>query len=356
MQYTTQQQGLSLKDIILGLQAWLRYLLSKWIAVLLCGLIGAGLGLTYALVNKPDYKAELTFVLEDNSRSGGLLGAYAGLASQFGLDLGNSGSGVFSGDNILEFLKSRLMVEKTLLSPLLIENKPTSLADYYISIYEVRKKWKDIEPLKDLHFLPNQNRRSFSRMQDSVLNDIYTKILNDHLIITKPDKKLSFISVECTSRDEIFSKAFTERLVKEATGFYVETMIKRSKTNVDLLQAKADSIEDLLNRKSYIVAKARDLNLNPARQQATVETEVVARDKMVLQTMYGEVIKNLELSKMTMAQEIPLIQIVDMPILPLEKVKFGKLKGLILGGFLGGFLVSIFLIIRKLYKDILADN
>lgn len=356
MQYTAQQDGISLKDMILGLNAWFKYLISKWKIILICGLAGAGLGLTYALVKKPDYKAELTFVLED-SRSSGLLSAYAGLASQFGLDLGNSGtSGVFSGDNILEFLQSRLMVEKTLLSPLMVGNKVTSLADYYIDIYELRKKWQEKEFLKDLHFPPGRNRFAYSRMQDSILYDIYTKIANDNLIISKPDKKLSFISVECTTRDEIFSKTFTERLVKEATSFYIATMTKRSQTNVDLLQAKADSLEALLNRKTYSVAKAKDLNLNPARQLAMVETEVVARDKLVLQTMYGEVIKNLEISKMSMAQEMPLIQIVDTPILPLEKVKFGKLKGLILGGFLGGFLIVLFLILRKLYRDILADN
>lgn len=355
MQYITQD-GLSLKDIILGLQAWLKYLLRKWIIVVLFGLIGAGLGLTYALINKPEYKAELTFVLED-SKSSGILSAYAGLASQFGLDLTNTGtSGVFSGDNIMEFLQSRLMVEKTLLSTIVVENKVISLADFYINIYELRKNWLKDEQLKDLHFPPSQDRGAYTRQQDSILNDIYTRISNDNLIISKPDKKLSFISVECSTRDEIFSKAFTERLVTEATGFFIETMTKRSKTNVDLLQSKADSLEELLNRKTYTVARARDLNLNPARQQATVETEVVTRDKLVLQTMYGEVVKNLELSKISMAQEMPLIQIVDSPILPLEKAKFGKLKGLILGGFVGGFLACLWLVIRKIYKGILADN
>jgi len=354
MQYT-QQDGISLKDILLGVQGWWKYLLSKWKIVLLCGLVGAGLGLTYSLIKKAEYKAELTFVLED-SKSGGILSSYMGLASQFGIDLGSGGSsGVFSGDNILEFLQSRLMVEKTLLTPVVVNNKHVSLADYYIDVYELREKWKENETLKGLHFTPNADRRACSRIQDSILNSIYIKIQKDHLLISKPDKKLSFISVECTSQDELFSKVFTERLVREATGFYIETMTKRSKTNVDLLQTKADSLQELLNRKTYTVARAKDLNLNPARQQATVETEVVLRDKYLLQTMYGEVIKNLELSKMSMAQEVPLIQIVDTPILPLEKVKFGKLKGLILGGFLGGFLVSLFLIVRKLYKDTLAE-
>ncbi len=55
---------------------------------------------------------------------------------------------------------------------------------------------------------------------------------------------------------------------------------------------------------------------------ASIGSELAMRDKTVLQTMYGEVVKNLEISKIAMAQETPIIQIVDMPILPLEKTKW----------------------------------
>ena len=199
-------------------------------------------------------------------------------------------------------------------------------------------------------------RSKFTLQQDSILNNIQAAIAKQNLNISKPDKKLSFISVKCTSRDEMFSKAFTERLVKEATDFYVNTRISRSKVNVDKLQVAADSLVQLLNRKTYSVAASQDLNQNPAKQIATVGTEVQARDKLVLQTMYAEVIKNLELSKMTMAQETPIVQVVDTPILPLEKLRFGKLKGIILGGFLGGFFIVAILVMKKLYRELMSNQ
>src|SRR3954467_9549239 len=117
-----RDEEVSLKELLQKLVEWWRYLLSKWLVIGVFGIIGAGLGLTYALVKKPKYSAELTFVLEENKSSS--LGAYAGLASQFGLDLGGGGgSGIFAGDNILEFLKSRFMVEKALLSPVEVDGK-----------------------------------------------------------------------------------------------------------------------------------------------------------------------------------------------------------------------------------------
>lgn len=347
-----QKDDMTLKELVLKLQEWWKFILGKWLIIVVCGLVGAGLGLTYALLKKPNYESELTFVLEENKSS--QLGSYAGLASQFGIDLGlNSSVGVFSGDNILEFLKSRFIVEKTLLSPLKIKGQVKSLAEFYLEINRLNKGWEKDSVLRHVEFPSNADRKGFSRQQDSILNMLYQRIVKSDLVVTKPDRKLSFISVKCVSRDEVFSKEFVEHLVKEATDFYIDTKTKRSKTNVDILQSKADSLEELLNRKTYSAAAAQDLNQNPARRMATVSTEVVSRDKQVLQTIYGEAIKNLELSRMAMAQETPVIQIVDVPILPLKVVKTGKLKGLVIGGFLGGFLTLAILLTRRIYREIM---
>lgn len=345
---------ISMKDIILKMQDWWRYLLRRWIIIAIFCIVGAALGLTYALFQKNNYVGELSFVMEESKSS--QLGAYAGIASQFGIDLGGGGSsGVFAGDNILEFLKSRLIIEKALLSPVVYNGKNISLADLYVIAYDLKEKWQDKPLLKELRYLPNTDRKQFSLQQDSVLNEIFQHIKKTNLIVSKPDKKLGFILVKCTTPNETLSKVFTERLVKEAVDFYIATKTMRSKTNVDKLQVKADSIELLLNKKTYSAAASQDLNLNPARRVAMVGTELASRDKAVLLTMYGEVMKNLELSRMAMSQETPLIQIVDTPVLPLGKMKFGKLKGLILGGFLGGLLIICILVLRRLYKSIMTS-
>ena len=76
----------------------------------------AVLGVLYAIKKQVTYKAELNFVVEDNSGGGGALGKYSGLASQFGFDLGLGTSTTFSEGNIHELLTSRRVVEEALLS------------------------------------------------------------------------------------------------------------------------------------------------------------------------------------------------------------------------------------------------
>ncbi|MEQ6329301.1 hypothetical protein VLF92_13400, partial [Pseudomonas chengduensis] len=69
--------------------------------------------------------------------------------------------------------------------------------------------------------------------------------------------------------------------------------------------------------------------------------------------IYGEIVKNLEVSKISLRQETPLIQVIDKPVLPLFVDRLGKLKAILVGGFLGCFLVILVISIHKIFKTIL---
>lgn len=341
----------NLRTVILEIKSWIKIFRRNWLLFLICSLVGGGLGILYAKSKKRTYIADLTFVLDENK--GGGLGAYAGIASQFGIDIGGaSSSGIFNGDNIIEFLKSRLMVEQTLLMPV-DSNNSQSLADYYIDTYNLRKRLK-IAPDTKFILPATINRENFSIRQDSILFLLYQKIIKENLIIGKKDKKLNFINLSVVSESEMFSKYFAERLVGKAADFYIKTKTKKSKSNVDLLQSKADSIEYLLNKKTYSAAYSQDLNLNPARRVALVGSEVAIRDKAVLQTMYAEVVKNLELSRLAMVQETPIFQLVDSPILPLRSEKPGIIKCVFLGGLIMVLITAFGIICKVVYKKLMV--
>jgi uncharacterized protein involved in exopolysaccharide biosynthesis len=63
-------------------------------------------------------------------------------------------------------------------------------------------------------------------------------------------------------------------------------------------------------------------------------------------------VKQTELAKVTLRKETPLIQVIDSPILPLKIEKFGKVKGVLIGGILSGFLVVLVLIVRRILKQL----
>ena len=345
---------ISLKELILsGKKIW-HFLLGKWKLIVFAGFLGASIGLTVAWLSKPTYIAKLTFSVENEKSSP--LGSYAGLAAMAGIDLGGGGGTMFSSDNIMSIMTSRKMVVNTLLSPITVNKKKITLIEYYLSFNPINYKWAGNPKLSNLKFGLNLNPDSLTRLQDSLLTAIHTSLIKTVISINKPDKKLSLIEASCTSTNELFSKVFLETLSAQVTDFYIRIKTKRLKENVDILQNRADSLYGVLSNSMYRSAALADQNINIAKQVAGVDRQRKQIDLQVASTAYGEIIKNLEISKITLQKETPLIQVIDQPVFPLEKEKVSRLKGLLIGGFLAGFLVIGFLLARRFFKDIMTED
>ncbi len=342
---------ISLKELIQKIQEWIAYLKTQWKLIIGIAALGGILGFVYASFQKPTYEATTTFVLEEDKGGGGLGGAM-GLASSFGFDLGGGGGGLFSGSNIIELMKSRLVVEKTLLNPVQIAGKEMSLADYYIEINELKEGWAKKPKLANISFPANADRTKFSLEQDSILQTISASLIKYNLTIVQKDKKVSIISLTVKTESELFSKLFCEQLLKETSDFYIETKSKKSKLNVDILQHQADSIRAELNGAITGVAAASDnvYNLNPAFNVKKTPGTRRQVDVQANTTILTQLVAQLELSKVSLRKETPLVQLIDRPILPLKKEKLGRLKSLIIGGLFAGFLTVFYLIFWLLYK------
>ncbi len=345
---------ISLKELIEKGREWFSYLLSQWKIIVLAGIIGAGLGLAYSFSKKPVYTASLSFALEDEKGGGGL-GSALGLASSLGLDLGGGGGSIFTGSNLTELFKSRAMVEQTLLSPVVVDGKSISLAEMYIQNEDWRDNWKGKPQFADIQFLPNADRTKFIRVQDSILGKIFENLSKKGLVVAQKDKKISIISVEVQSEDEVFAQTFTEALAKEVSDFYVATKSKKARMNMAILQKQTDSIRGALNGAITGVAVANDntFGLNPAMNVRRTPSARRQVDVQANTAILTELVKQTELAKVTLRKETPLIQVIDRPILPLKKEKFGKAKGIVMGGFLAGFLVVFFLIVKRLLKQLI---
>ena len=346
---------ISLKELIQKIQEWIAYLKTQWKLIIGIAALGGIIGFVYASFQKPNYLATTTFVLEEDKGGGGLGGAM-GLASSFGFDLGGGGGGLFTSSNIIELMKSRLVVEKTLLNPVQIAGKEISLADYYIQINELKEGWAKKPTLANINFPVNADRTKFSLEQDSILQTISAGLIKANLVIAQKDKKVSIISLTVKSENELFSKLFCEQLLKETSDFYIETKSKKSRLNVDILQRQADSIRAELNSAITGVATTSDnvYNLNPAlnvKRTPSIRRQVDVQANTAILT---QLVAQLEMSKVSLRKETPLVQLIDRPILPLEKEKVGRLKSLVLGGFLAGFLTVLYLVFGQLYRKMVA--
>lgn len=341
----TKVKEISLVEVINRTSETVRYLFSKWFIILITGFVFGLGGILYAWLQKPVYRAEITFAPETGRSSS--LGLYAGIAAQFGIDMG-SGGGVFEGDNLIEFLKSKMLVEKTLFSQVEINGKQEILVDYYARQNNLYDGWRSDSKLAIIDFRKDQPGL---RVRDSVLNVIVNDIRSS-LNVGRLDKKVSIISASLMSEDESFAKSFIEQLAVKGIQYYIDYRSKKSRENVAILQRQFDSVRMVLSGNIVSAATTTDLNVNPTRQVVRAGVQNKQIDIQANGQLYGELLKQLELSKIALQKETPFIEILDRPRYPLEMKKMGRMKGGILFAITGGLLCCVFLVVRQMYKNL----
>ncbi len=349
--HSQETDEISLKELIQKGGEIIAYFKTQMWKLMLLGLLGGVAGFFYGKYQKPKYTANLTFALAEGGDKVGGLGS---IASQFGIDImGGSSGGAFSGDNLLELMKSRLLLEKTLLTKVDSNGKQKLLINQYIDFNKPRKFKLRIstDPLPVVFSADKLNPNQFSLTQDSFLGKVCRDLAKKHLTVSKVDKKLAIVSVSFTGNDEWFAKHFTQVLTQNVTEFYVETKTGQMRKNVKMMEHKVDSVKQALGRAMYGVASEVDGNQFLVRGVAKVPQAKKQLEIQVLSTMYGELIKNLELSRTLMAKEQPLIQLIDQPRLPLEKKKSSKLITAAAGAFIFGFFGVITLLLRRWWKS-----
>ena len=320
------------------IQRFLNYFISQYKIILFITLITSALGLLYGKIQPSTYKATSTFIVEDKSGKGG--GGLSGLASQFGIDVGGltgGGAGLFDGDNILEIIKSRSIIEKVLLTKM---EEPSSLkgqtiADYYIQINNLAPAFesKNIN-VKSLNFAGLTEGAKHTVQQDSILYILFSRI-NKDLNVEKKNKKSTIITLEVVSGDQVFSKTFAEQLLKQTSDLYIDIKTGNLSRSIERIQQKADSLQRSLSN-----IYQNSFQINSSR------TEISNRDKTFSSTLYAEVVKNLETLKLSLINQTPVIQVLDTPKYPLFDQRTPARYSLIIG-FAIGFVLSFFYALYK---------
>ena len=339
---------ISLKELILKGKDWMSYLWGyKWV-ILLVSCLGGALGFTYAkYFTKPEYTAQVTFAMEQKSGGAGALG---GLASSLGLgDIGGaSSSGMFGGENILMLMKSNRIIHEALKAPI-----DELKGDHLLNTY-VKNHFSEALKEKKITLFPKSfDSITSTRAQDSLLLLITKNIREKQLIAERADKKTTIINLEVKDQNEMWALLFSKMLVQHAIDLYMEIKVGKLIRTEKELSRKRDSIRGLLDGSINTLAIETDLNSHAPLMRYKTKQAKKQVDVEVLKTMYGNIIQNLEMTKFQRSQEEPIIEIIDEPILPLKVEKFGKAKGILIGGFLIGIFLLGFLVIRKILKGLM---
>jgi hypothetical protein len=319
-------EGMNLKELIFNLKDTITYFWGfRWRLVFM-GLLGGALGFSYAhFFKKMTYTSRLTFVVEEKSVGGGNL---MGLASQFGLDLGGGGGGLFTSENLILLLRSQKIIESALLEPL-----PELNNDHLLNAFVGNRYKKQLEAGKLKLYEVNKSRSEFSRAEDSTLAIVVASI-QKAVTVAKLDKKASIIDLKLTDVNEHWAFLMSQLIIKKATEMYLDLKTGKSSRTVAVLENRVDSVKSELDGLMSSAAIETDQNQALVRMRARVPAAKKQMQIQMLTAMYGELVKNLELTRFTLEREEPVIQIIDAPTMPLKKKGKGRITATIAMGFL----------------------
>ena len=287
----------------------------------------------------PVHYARTTFVL-DNENSAGSMGDLSSLASLAGINASSfiDASSLFQIDNIQELYRSNSMIKQTLLSNANYRGKNFLMIERFVEAESLENKWKNLGiQMSDF------NLKKSSRLKDSLVKELIKIIKKDYLIVDKPSRKTTILEIGFDHKDEVLAKIFNENLVKIVNEFYQKTKTLKTGSNLNILQRQSDSVKIVLDSSIMILAET-DQNIpnpNPLSKVNLVPYQKAMIDVQVNSAIYQELLKQLELAKVTHRNNMPLIQVIDTPSYPLENSRWKLFKTLIYG-LIFGFSFSIF--------------
>jgi hypothetical protein len=230
------------------------------------------------------------------------------------------------------------MIKKTLLSKSKIDNKDILIIERFIVAENLKKKWTS------LGFNVNDLRSNkTSRVQDSLIKGLVKLIKKEYLLVDKPSRKTTILEIGFDHKDEVLAKIFNENLVQIVNQFYHKTKTLKTGSNLKILQRQSDSVKIVLDSSIMILAET-DQNIpnpNPLSKVNLVPYQKAMIDVQANSAIYQELLKQLELAKVTHRNNMPLIQVIDKPSYPLENSRWKLFKTLIYG-LIFGFSFSVF--------------
>ncbi|NJK84156.1 MAG: hypothetical protein HC912_10520 [Saprospiraceae bacterium] len=328
----------------------------QWWIILISGLVASGF-LLNAWFTPPTYPAKTIFMV--NEDEGSSTSGISSLLGQFGLG-GGGKSGKFNLDKIIELSKSLKILQAALFKEIEINGKKDFYANHIIHYYEFHDKWKkDTTGLVGFYFTHNKFD-DFTRVENSALKQVYEQVRGgentEALLTTSYDDKTGILSMSINSVREELSIGLMNEIYEELSNFYINKSVESKRRTYESIKFKVDSLRARYQQLNLSLARVEDQSYSVLDKTNLVKINDLRTESQVTMLAYGEAMKNMEFSDFQLRTATPIFQVIDSALPPIKPEKSSKVRAILIGGFLGGFLALGFFIGRKIIRDAMASS
>ncbi len=349
MNQTTNQQ---IRTFVLSLKDYAWELIRKWYWFVIVGFLFTSFTLYRVNQQEVTYVGKLSFMT--NNDSGGGVSRLLQFAGQFGL----GSKQPVASERLVELLRSKRMVYKALMQEVEIKDSKKLLFNHYIELFNLSSNWQDKEELRDFKFTKKE-AEDFSFIENSIAQDIYNQIIFGTLS-AKPGKN-GITSISCESTSEAFSKEFLVVLIHTLSDYYQQKAVEQQRNTYDLMKGTADSVTIALRNAEYALTKWYEDNRKPLgagtlSAKKAMNKEQLERKVEILYEVLATDYKSLEIARLDLHSNKPILQVIDYPTYPLPMNVPNKLMKLIVSAFLSIVLTTILILLYKIVRDAFEEE
>ena len=276
--------------------------------VLLCTLVAGVVSFTF-LPNI--YKSAATLIPVKQQKS--TLGSLGGLLGNLPLPITLPGQGT---SNIMTFLESRTLKERLI-------SKYNLLSVIYADIWNPETKTWIVDD-------PDTKPTIVKALQSGILGAFFS---------VSQDNKTELITISWSGEDPAFCALMLERVINELTFFLENEYVSDARREREFVEEQlAEATEELEYWERQVPSEKLTLSK-------------ITRERLASQTVYTELRKQLELSRINEAKKLDTFEILDKPFVPEKPFKPRKLLIVALtfvtSGFIALFGVFLLNFIRK---------
>ena len=327
---TTEEETISIKDIILILKENLGHLKKRWYFILLAVLVFDSLFFVkYFFLDKIKYTASMGVLLNTNNASG--LGSIMG-----GLGLGFGNQDVTALDKVTAIMKSQEIIGRSLLMPTALPAKNGILANYFADSLGYKKNWRESKDpvLKSFTEFKSHSLDSCSAQEWQALQDIRGSLTGKKGLEFKVGEE-GILAITYATTNELLTVEILDNIYEQTDRYYMNNDAKSDNDLFKSIQKRRDSISQALAGKQSAIASYKERNTGTLFPTEDVPIAKMQQDIMILASMKGEVMKNYELSKLSLETKQPYIRALDLPRSPLVPEFPSLLKNMLIGTILG---------------------
>lgn len=352
----TYNDEISFRDLVLKIQSFVREVRKHWVILALCMALFMVIQTYRYLTFIPEYPAKITFSVDEDE--GGNNGGLTSILGQIGL--GAVRPSRFNLDKIMALSKSRRVIEHTLFYKTTVDGKEDFLANHLIREYHLNNTKENAKKGKADFFFTRDSLPLFSNTENEMLLNLYNLIIGSPdnpkkaLVNTdyNEDTNIMFLAVSTTN--EQISLALADRLFISLSNYYINKAIEKQYKTYLVVSAKKDSVLTVLKSNEYQLANFKDTHRGMLMRTDQIAELRLQREITALSAMYAEVLKNTEIADFSLKNKLPFIQVIDEPLSPIQPTQASLLRMLLIGIIAGGMIGSVFVIGRRIYRDLMA--